>query len=272
MSSERNEINQTRTALLVLLKYDHFQALESELQSLEVPDKAKLLSLARLGNAILQVDIENVQKLAQNTPFQGILNASPLERKAYYYLQTMSLQLKRQEYGDYLRGLTPLLVDVFRLAIERDFMPNLADYIQPIKKETIDGENLYRGIQWSQTKIDSHPNLIADTWKKYYGHFFNYNHYVSSSHLIKLIEVNSTQSRVIELASQMRKIEKYLRNLVAHEVLNVDQQFFVDRMQMTPTQVHQVLLDLYDEIGLTDSLQRTSIDRIKKELLHYLTR
>ncbi|MGX7076609.1 hypothetical protein [Globicatella sanguinis] len=252
--------------LLALLKYDHFQALELEIKQLAFDGKDEILLLVQLANAILQVDNENVKKLAQNTPFQGVLDASQLERKAYYYLQTLTLQLKRQEYGDYLRGLTPLLVDVFRIAIERDFLPNLAEYIQPIKKETTSGAHLYRGLQWSQNKIESHPNIIADTWKKYYGNYFNYDHYVSSSHLMKLIEANSSNEHLIELASTMRKIEKYLRNLVAHEVLTVNQQFFVDRIQRTPLQVHQVLLDLYDEVGLTHPLQRTIIEQIKQQI------
>lgn len=266
MDEIKNEQSHQIDVLLALLNYDHFQALELELKRTAFDGKDDVLTLVRLANAILQVDIENVQKLAQSTSFQGVLDASKLERKAYYYLQTMSLQLKRQEYGDYLRGLTPLLVDIFRIVIERDFLPNLSEYIQPIKKETVDGSNLYRGIQWAQSKIDSHPNIIANTWEKYYGNYFNYDHYVSSSHLIKLIEANSKNQRLIELTSTMRKIEKYLRNLVAHEVLKVDQQFFVDRMQMTPMQVHQVLLDLYDEVGLTYPLQRTSIEKIKQQI------
>lgn len=252
--------------LLALLNYDHFQALELELKQLAFDGKEEILFLVQLANAILQVDNENVKKLAQNTSFQGVLDASQLERKAYYYLQTLTLQLKRQEYGDYLRGLTPLLVDVFRIAIERDFLPNLAEYIQPINKATTNGAYLYRGLQWSQNKIERHPNIIADTWKKYYGNYFNYDHYVSSSHLMKLIEANSSNDRLIELTSTMRKIEKYLRNLVAHEVLTVDQQFFVDRIQWTPLHVHQVLLDLYDEVGLTHPLQRTIIEQIKQKI------
>ena len=40
----------------------------------------------------------------------------------------------------------------------------------------------------------------------------------------------------------------------------------MDRIQRTPLQVHQVLLDLYDEVGLTHPLQRTIIEQIKQKI------
>lgn len=254
-----------------LLQYHQYQAVMNELKNIPQLNNDNIEQLLTLAHAIVTIDMEQVKALAQETAFQGVLNGSKLERKAYYALQNMTLQIERNELADYLRGLTPLLVDVLRLAIEKDFFPELSDYMQPIRKNSDDGIHLYRGLQWSKDKIEQDDNLVAQTWDKYYRDFFNYDNYVSSSHLLKIIEMHSKNEKLVELAMKLRNIEKYLRNLVAHEVVMVDEQFFIDRMQLKPKQVHQVLLNMYDLIGLDNHLQRNSLQMLRQAIFEALT-
>lgn len=257
--------------LLSHLEYYQYEALSKELNKLDNWQSEAINHLLDLAKAILAVDLTTVNQKAPHTPLSINTSVSSLERKAYYYLQTLTLQLSRGELADYLRGLTPLLVDLFRLSIERDFFPRLSEFIQPISKPTVDNQPLYRGIQWSRERVELDNNIIRKTWAKYYGHTFNYDHYVSSSHLVKLIETQSKNEKLITLTGKIRRLEKYLRNLAAHEVVKVDEEYFTARVQMTPEEVHAVLLELYDVIGLTDTVHRNVLNIINKELKSLLT-
>lgn len=269
---KRHQLDKSYIEFSILTKYHHYQALELELSKLKQWQNRALMQRIQIAKAILNADLEQVKQFTQESDYTYLTKGTVLERKAYYQLQTMTLQLAREEYGDYLRALTPLLVDLLRIVIERDFMPHLSEYIIPVIKNTEEDKALYRGLQWSRDKIEATDNLIQSTWKKYYGDYFNYDHYVSSSHLIKLIETHATQPRLVELTTQLRQIEKYLRNIVAHEIIVVDRQFFKERMDTTPEAVHQLLLKVYQEAQLNDQLQRQSIMILRKDIQFELTK
>ncbi|MDO4432050.1 MAG: hypothetical protein Q4B80_01910 [Aerococcaceae bacterium] len=204
------------------------------------------LALAVLGG--------NQTAFEQHAP-QDALKASPNERKLYHYYHYLTLQLRKKEYADYLRGLTPLLVDVFCLLIEHHFLPELMQYVVPITKETVYKTQLYRGRQWDKARIEADDNAILRAWQHYYPRGFDYAQYISSSHLIKLLEFLGKKSPAYTQAFELRQIEKLARNLVAHEVVPVDEPFIVERVGKTPQQIHALLQQTLQTAGLNDTKQ-----------------
>lgn len=252
----------------MLVKYNHFRMLEREYIADNLPDAQLIVQLIR---AILLCDESTVVRLAQETPYQFLNEGTRLERRAYYALQGLQVKLEQAYYADYLRMLTPVLVDVFRIAIETSILPELQAYIIPIAKEKENHISLYRGVQWSKEKIESSENLVHKTFQHYYADRFNYQQYVSSSHLLKIIELNSKDTSLIEAATQLRQAEKYLRNLAAHELIPVDKQYFQERMGYSPQQLHNKLENFYDKIGLKHVNQRQSIPYLKTMLVKQLS-
>ncbi|MBK0347311.1 hypothetical protein JDW15_01510 [Aerococcaceae bacterium zg-ZJ1578] len=253
-----------------LLQYHDYFAINREMQQEKLRLNPRFMMCLELVQAMITVDIPKINESAKSLGFNSLLSEMILEQKSYCYLQAMTIKLIRCEYSDYLRGLTPLLVDVLRVLIEHEFLPELSQYMELVEKETKQGEKLYRGIQWSKDKIESDNNIIRRAWQKYYGNYFNYDQYVSSSHLIKLIETYSNNSQVIEIAANIRQIEKYLRNLVAHEVVYVDEVFFQKRIGYSPQQVHDLLIELFKIAGMTNEHQLYSIKWLNNTLNQYL--
>ncbi|MBF6978368.1 hypothetical protein IU403_04320 [Aerococcaceae bacterium zg-BR22] len=253
-----------------LLQYHDYVAISRDIQQEKLSLDSRFMLCLELAQAIMMVNIPKVNELSKRIGTDAFVADSLSKQKSYCYLQAMTIKLIRREYSDYLRGLTPLLVDVLRVLIEHDFLPTLSQYMEPVEKETEQGDKLYRGIQWSKKKIEADDNLIRRAWQKYYGDYFNYDHYVSSSHLIKLIETYSKNSQIIELTATIRQIEKYLRNLVAHEVVYVDEAFFQARIGYSPQQVHQLLIQLFNVAGMTDDKQLYSIKGLNNTLNQYL--
>lgn len=222
--------------------------------------------LLDLAQGILRVDIDLVEKKAKDCQFPYLLKPRQLQQRVYYYTQHLELQLKNEEFGDYFRGLTPVLVDLLRLLIENDFMPELSKYMMPVVKDTPQGTPLYRGLQWYEKKVEQGHNRVKVTFRKYYGNRFNYDHYVSSSHLLKLIEDHSDNQALKTKANQMRQIEKYLRNIIAHEVVCVDEDLILRRVHMTPGQIHDLYRDLLRMAGLTDDRQWGILSQIDNKV------
>lgn len=227
---------------------------------------ADALNLVGLAHAIVKGNLSAIERLAPSTGYSYLTQPTYLEQRSYNFWHYLTIQLKRQEYADYLRALTPLLVDIYRLIIQKYLLPDLNKYIEPITKVKEDGDALYRGLQWSRSAIEGHDNMIQRTFQHFYGSRFNYSHYVSSSHLLKIIELNSKDETLIEKSHSMRNIEKYLRNIVAHEIVYVDEDWVEARIGLSPVAIHQLLKDLYHLAGLNDERQWESLSTIDKKL------
>lgn len=253
-----------------MLTYKEYDLLEKYVtQTLKVQDP-QLLQLVHIGQAILNVDLDRLQRLVGQTPYHKLTKISKVHQRVYFFTQYLQTQLMRQQYADYFRALTPVLVDLFRLIVAHDFFPQINDYMIPVVKNTVENKPLYRGLQWNQRKVEAGDNIIQQTFKKYYGQSFNYDHYVSSSHLIKLIDDHSHNQALKDKTTKIRYIEKYLRNIIAHEVVCVDEDWIHHRVDMTIVEIHQLYIDLLIEAGLTQAEQWQVFDHLEADIKQHL--
>lgn len=244
--------DETRIRLTSLVDFHHYLSLYQTLKLEGLWEWKEVSIPTALAVAIGQGDLDGVALHAQSLGIDYLLEGTYLERKIYLGYQVLAKQLLQKEYGDYLRSLTPFMVDLFRQVAKREVMVDLDDYMRSIKKESKAGKSLYRGLQWNQEMIEKNENKIVKTWEKYYGNHFNYDQYISSSHLIKLIVDFGEDQELIEACQKLRQVEKYLRNLAAHEQIQVDERYFLDRMGLTPVQVHGIIYRIMSLIGLND--------------------
>ncbi|MGO4942319.1 hypothetical protein ACTQ5R_06710 [Ruoffia tabacinasalis] len=267
MTQPSPNISKTQLALIDhMLEYNQYRPLLSYIKENTALNDSYLTHSIQLAQAFLDVNIREIEQLAPKVDRQYLLKPTFLERRVYSYAHYMNVQFERFEYMDYFRALSPLLVDLLRLIIEEDFMPELSQYIQPIVKETVEGKPVYRGLQWKQAKVEEEANKVAETFTKYYGDRFNYKHYVSSSHLLKLIDDHSRNDEVRAKAISLRHIEKYVRNIVAHEVIYVSDELVERRTGMNVKQIHRLLQEALILAGLDDKRQWAILNEINKAI------
>lgn len=249
-----------------MLRYFQYRPLLDYITKETSINNKTLRNSIQLAQAILDINIRQIEHLAPKLNRHYLLKPRFIERRVYSYAHYMNVQYEKQEYMDYIRALSPLLVDLLRLIIEQDFMADLNEYIEPIVKENADGKPIYRGLQWKQTVVESHLNKVSQTFTKYYGDRFNYKHYVSSSHLLKLIDDHSENEEVKAKAIALRHIEKYLRNIVAHEVIHVNDELVERRTGMSMEQIHRLLQESLVLAGLTDKRQWQILNDLNKTI------
>ena len=136
-----------------LLNHRYFPAFEEWIikEKIEVTDR--LLDLLHLRESYLKGDLDRVKKRAADLGFSFLVAPSLLEQRVYRCVQAMELKLRSEAYDDYLRQLTPLLVDIFRLLVQEHILADLDRYLIEVFKETVEGSSIYRGIRWNQDQI-----------------------------------------------------------------------------------------------------------------------
>lgn len=260
-----------------LLVHQHYQAILSFIEDHPSWRSQRLITLLHLGHAYVHTDLKTIEDLSGKVDMEYLTKPNLLERRVYSYAQSLAIKLEMKEYDDYLRAITPLLVDVLRLVLEATVFPDLDRYLVEVMKETENETPIYRGLQWNEALIESDKNSkIKKTWNRYYGQYFNYSHYVSSSHLLKLVHDYVKNPTILNLATQMRHIEKYARNIVAHELIYVDDEWLMHRINMDAKGIHQQIINLINAAGLNDPKQWQGLSHIQaaieEELLTIYTK
>ena len=248
-----------------MIEHRQYSILQETLHQADAKKWQKQITLTQLAQAYLTNDLESIRELAVVLERNYLLAPSQLELRIYSYIHHMNQLYERQAWTDYFRAISPVMVDLFALLIERHAIPELSHYMEPVINPTDDGRQIYKGLHWIQEKIEADDNLIRKTWQNYYGDYFNYGHYVSSSHLIKLMQDTMDPSFVTP-AQTLRRIEKDIRNIVAHEAIYLSPERIYHRSLMTAEEIHQLLHHLCQQAQLNDPRQIGILSNIDEEL------
>lgn len=253
-----------------MVDFRQYSVLEKYLKNKTNIYNEKLGRLIQLGQAYLSVNVEEIIEIAPKVDRDFLIKTDDLALRTYAYAHYMNHQFESKEYMDYFRGLSPLLVDLFRLVIQEDINLDINEYIEPVIQTLDDGRHLYKGLHWREETIESHSNIIAETWKKYYGDRFNYSHYVSSSHLMKLIDEYGKDRETIELCNHLRLVEKQVRNIVAHEAIYVSEKIVYNRSQFTIEEIHEKIQRVCLKAGLQDKRHWAILNELDKDIKEYI--
>ena len=129
-----------------------------------------------------------------------------------YFLQ-VDLRVRKGEYADFLRSLTPLFVKLFEKLLKDRYKFDLNEYVDTDKKEV---------RRFIRSKFDKHPELL-EYLDNEYKNGFRGGSAISSDVLLSIIcffEQNGEQLK--NICTDLRSVEKKARNYAAHEIVAVD--------------------------------------------------
>lgn len=125
------------------------------------------------------------------------------------YMLILDLKVKREEYVDFLRGITPIIADLFELILKNSCGFNVDDYVRKNRK----------GVrEWDIKKLSENPTVI-DALNRKYGEFRSEPVYSSAMEVI--IDALSSDSELALVCKDLRTAEEKLRNTAAHEITGV---------------------------------------------------
>lgn len=125
------------------------------------------------------------------------------------YMLILDLKVKREEYVDFLRGITPIIADLFELILKNSCGFNVDDYVRKNRK----------GVrEWDIKKLSENSSVI-DALNRKYGEFRSEPVYSSAMEVI--IDALSSDSELALICKDLRTAEEKLRNTAAHEITGV---------------------------------------------------
>lgn len=159
-------------------------------------------------------------------------------RNTVEYLLNLQVKLLHADYGDFIRGITPVVLDLFLMIAEEQCGINLENCTT--KENEI--------LMWDKAKLSKVPEVLQSL-NQAFGNDFKYGPVYSSALSCLILPVSDQQLK--KLIKQIRNCEKDVRNSAAHTMVSVTPEWIQKRCGSTPEEIMDCLKSLltYTKIG-----------------------
>lgn len=152
--------------------------------------------------------------------------------KLYEYILSLDIKRKRREYADFIRAISPILRDIFKLYILESLNLDIYKYCYPINKKNTDSpqklsrKKLNDAIKIGDKDAEKILNSLDDKFakKNKKGNIVkNYNDTIlAASNLSIVIKALGTDEDIKEKVFILRNLEEKVRNIAAHQVVAIN--------------------------------------------------
>lgn len=182
--------------------------------------------MLQIADARSKLNLRKISTLMNN----GEQDIYPIKegnkQKIFEYALVLQMKVRKQEYADFIRGITPLVVDLFENILKRECGINLKDCCTYSKEGT---------MMWNRKKLEQAGlmQLLNDE----YGGEFRLGP-VYSGHIAKIISHKSDDKTLIQKVNDIAFIEGKVRNPAAHQIISVTDEWI---KQETTKTVHEIM-------------------------------
>lgn len=184
------------------------------------------------------------------------------QRKIFEYALVLFLKVKRQEYADFVRGITPLVVDLLEEILWKECNIRLEECCIIKQKENM--------LYWSKEKLQQ-KNLLEPLNQAYKAQGGFREGPVYSNAIAKLLSARGQNRMVCTKVEEMVEIEKSIRNIAAHEVVSVTEEWIQKRTGKTVKGILELVRTLVFYAGIkVENRAWESYDEMNQRIKNYL--
>lgn len=219
--------------------YDYHAALQVA-KTMSVKITSRYIELLEMAAARYNFDLSAFERLSKKCNYRPpVLNSNLFKR--FEYALILQAKLEKKEYADFIRALTPLIVDLFEQVLEKKCRIVVNDYCYV--KELRDGTQVRN---WDEKKLKG--SKVFRALEKHYPNGFKYG-FVYSDHLKVLIGQFSKEEKLKNLTERLRSVESQVRNLAAHEMDSFDESKIKSRTGMSADEIMQTIHAYFGYLG-----------------------
>ncbi len=244
-----------------VLAYDYTAAL-AVASEMEYDISEDAHAMLKIADARIKLNLKKVSELMKNRSFEIFPIREGNKQKIFEYALVLQTKIVKEEYADFLRGITPLIVDVLELILKRVCGIKLEDCCQRDKKT--------EAFRWDDSRLEQLGLLkvLEAAYKKRGGFKAGV---VYSSHIGMIIQKKSKDVELNKNVAEIVEVEGKLRNVVAHEIISVTEKWFLDETGKNARQIFELIKFLIRAAGINAKKEDwQSYDIMNNSIIAYL--
>lgn len=199
-------------------------------------------NLLKIANARAKLKFNEISKLMAGKKYDIFPITEGDKQKIYEYALVLQIKIFKEEYADFIRGITPIIVDLLEKICEKQCGIHI-NRLCNIRKNG--------ALEWDMDALSS-AGLLNSLNEEYGSNGFR-GGIVYSNHIASIIRRNCNDSdlkiKVDEMAS-VGGIEPVARNVAAHEIVAVTDDWFVKKTGKNAKQIFELIKYLVVKAGI----------------------
>ena len=223
----------------------------------------KIMDMVYAAKHRSQLNISQVSKLSGKIGWDILPVKDSENIKIFEYAMLVWLKIQRGEYADFVRSLTPLIINLEIMILKKECKLDVE------KLTTKDEKNKEKMFRWNKKLMNQeNPQILKVLDKEYDGFKFGP---VYSAHINILIQAFSQDINLREELKTIAILEKEIRNIAAHTITSVSDKDIVRKTGFTSKLIFQKIKYMFIKAGMNikENDWNTYInmnDLIKKEI------
>lgn len=227
----------------------------------------KMLDLAYHRSLL---DLTSVESIEKEIGQDFTLSQDERHKKTFEYALSLDIKLKRSEYVEFVRGISPIIVELFWLVLENKESCNLSVDINAYR----DGNSRQKWNTDRMIKGDILFDIINEGYKQgKKNNNFRPND-IKANDLKFLILAFSRNEILKEIVKRLRKVESRVRNLAAHEMVSLNESEIKKRTGISTVDIMKDIKELFKYSGIEiqdndwksyDHMNKTIISQINRD-------
>lgn len=172
-------------------------------------------------------------------PFDSASEKEALINDISEYLLLLKLKIYKNEYADFVRAITPVLVSLCSVYLKNKCAVDISQYTKTIKKDF---------DVWSNQKLQG--TKIFDILNQKYGSFKDESP-LSSDSLIEIIYNMSSDADVKIAAANIRSVEVKIRNSAAHTIVSIKDEDIKSISGFSAKEIFDMIKKIFTASGYT---------------------
>ena len=183
------------------------------------------------------------------------------KQKIFEYALVLKLKLAKTEYADFIRGITPIVIDLLEEILEKRCGVKLVDCCAMLKSGI---------LIWNTNELKG-KGLQDILDREYAGKGGFKGGVVYSSHIAGLIRAICKDKKLIERVNAITKIEGQVRNVAAHEIVSVTEEWIQKKTGKTVGEIFEIIKYLVGMAGIKANEEAwNSYDRMNALIIQKL--
>ena len=240
-----------------LQSYDYHAALQVGREIQRELDKEDYAWL-ETADARAVLDWERMNRfLPKNNGVLWPVKAEDQNRVLLEYTLSLDLKVKRGEYADFIRAITPLGVDLLERVIEQYCGIYIEAYYSSRDSQ-----------KWSRIKLAD--SEVLEILNRKFTDGFRFGP-VYSYHLNTIVQAKCTDALMAQRVQELVNVEQKVRNLAAHSIVSATPEWVKERTGKTVDEIMEIIRYICEKVGIADSQESwRSYDRMNKKIIERL--
>lgn len=203
------------------------------------PDVTALL---RAAESRLMLNQSGIDTALQGTGYQILpIRTNGRKKEIFEYLLYLQLRQKQGHYADFIRGITPVILDLLEECLEVNCNIDMKEFC--VERIKYNGDREYR-LSNKKLEQSEKGRYVQEILKKRFQNEVKEQFYSSAQIYPILGELMQKDTDLCEILKRLDRVESEVRNVTAHQIVSVTDEWIQKKVSLSSGDIMKLLKQL----------------------------